>query len=449
MSIYIRPNVSSSLRPVQDVFYGRRPILDIYSGNNLIWSRREYVYDGFTYNIASSTRLDTASGGRWTNVDNGSVYMRTDPDWGIRAYEGTKTDGEYRTQSYYTQPFKMHNITASITLADSVTNDRNIGVTIGGMGSGKTMFSLYIESKKLFLSRGSNVYDANNTVIYSASSLPAWSKGDKITLKREWESDSTDLYTILINGSVHKTISYSRNWLVTEDQVNVDQTMNYAGVRSSYHRAYFSYYFATTIRSFEAYTTKAPLDVVSITLGTGYEARDQFRAALTARGLNHQTVTEIPFAIDLVGSGSTQYMFRDCYALRTAPWLDTSRVTNMQDMFSECHSLMHVPKMDTSQVTNMRGMFITCKSLTQVPKMSTSKVVDSAYMFRNCSSLTYVPNMVAFQNKDLYGMFQYCSALTDGNVYLIGRHAQANTTNMISGSGLTREPFIDASGNPI
>ena len=118
-------------------------------------------------------------------------------------------------------------------------------------------------------------------------------------------------------------------------------------------------------------------ETVQITLGTGYEARGQFRAALADRGMDYQTVTEIPFEIELVGTGSAQYMF------------------------DGCSSLTSVPDMDTSNVTEMR------------------------YMFRGCSSLT------------------------DGNVRLIGRHPDVDTTGMITRSGLTREPFYDTNGNPI
>ena len=142
-------------------------------------------------------------------------------------------------------------------------------------------------------------------------------------------------------------------------------------------------------------------ETVQITLGTGYEARDQFRAALADRGMDYQTVTEIPFEIELVGTGSAQYMFAGCSSLTSAPDMDTAQVTNMRAMFYNCSSLTSVPDMDTSNVTGMR------------------------YMFRGCSSLT------------------------DGNVRLIGRHPNVNTTDMITRSGLTRKPFYDTNGNPI
>ena len=165
-------------------------------------------------------------------------------------------------------------------------------------------------------------------------------------------------------------------------------------------------------------------ETVQITLGTGYEARDQLRAALADRGLDYQTVTEIPFDIELVGTGSAHNMFRDCFALTHAPDMNTGQVTYMRSMFRDCFALTHAPAMDTSSVTDMGYMFRGCSALTYVPAMDTSQVTDTIYMFWNCS------------------------ALTDGNVRLIGRHPQVDTTGMIASSGLTREPFYTVDGQP-
>lgn len=166
-------------------------------------------------------------------------------------------------------------------------------------------------------------------------------------------------------------------------------------------------------------------EVVQITLGAGTEANVQLRATLSGRGLDYQTVTEIPFEIELVGSGSARGMFNGCSSLTYVPDMDTSNVTYMGYMFDGCSSLTHAPAMDTSSVTSMYRMFLGCSSLSYVPDMDTSSVTN----MRN--------------------MFQYCSSLTDGNVRLIGRHPSVSTTAMISGSGLTREPFFDTNGNPI
>ena len=129
-------------------------------------------------------------------------------------------------------------------------------------------------------------------------------------------------------------------------------------------------------------------EVVQITLDASGQAQGQFRAALTARGLGYQTVTGIPFDIELVGTGSVQYMFDGCSALTSVPTMDTSQVTNMTGMFYHCSSLTSVPTMDTSRVTNMAGMFDGCAALTHAPDMDTGQVTNMSYMFLDCSSLT-------------------------------------------------------------
>lgn len=166
-------------------------------------------------------------------------------------------------------------------------------------------------------------------------------------------------------------------------------------------------------------------DTVQITLGSGYEARDQFRAALTARGLNYETITEIPFDIELVGTGTTMGMFSNCLSLTSVPAMDTSQVTNMLVMFAGCEALTTVPDMDTSSVTSMSSMFEGCSALTYVPDIYTAQVTDTSYMFF------------------------FCTSLTDGNVRLIGRNPNVSTENMIGGSGLTREPWYNADGTPL
>ena len=236
---------------------------------------------------------------------------------------------------------------------------------------------------------------------------------------------------------------------------------------------------------------------VQITLGTGLEARDQLRAALADRGLDYTTVTEVPFDIELVGTGSVRQMFYGCAALTTVPAMDTSQVTDMyalfyscsslttvpdmdtgkvtnmyamfqscaalthvpdmdtsqvtdtRQMFHECPALTHVPDMDTGKVTNMYAMFDGCTSLTHAPAMDTSNVTDMQGMFHECAALTHVPDMSTSQVRNMAYMFWGCGSLTDGNVRLIGRYWRVDTEGMIDYSGLTRMPFYNTNGDPI
>ena len=167
------------------------------------------------------------------------------------------------------------------------------------------------------------------------------------------------------------------------------------------------------------------LETIVVTGTSGTVSRDQFRAACTQYGVDYRTVQELPFL------------------------LDTSQATNLNSMFYGCSSLVTVPDLDTSQATNLYGMFDGCRSLTKVPDLNTSQATILTYMFYNCASLTTVPDLETSQATSLNYMFYGCSSLRDGNVRCIGRHPSANTTGMISGSGLTRLPFYDTNGNPI
>ena len=173
----------------------------------------------------------------------------------------------------------------------------------------------------------------------------------------------------------------------------------------------------------KGWTVTPFVDEAVITGTSGTEARDSFRSALAARGLDYKTVKTVPF------------------------FLDTSQVTNMRSMFIGCAALTSVPEMDTSQATDMSYMFSDCPSLTSVPEMDTSKVTNMSRMFSRCSSLTSVPDIDTSNVTNMSYMFSSCAALTDGNVRCIGKKSDVNTSSMITNSGLTRLPFYDTNGN--
>ena len=173
----------------------------------------------------------------------------------------------------------------------------------------------------------------------------------------------------------------------------------------------------------KGWTVTPVVDEVVITGTAGTKARDSFRAALTARGLDYKTVKTVPF------------------------FLDTSNVTSMSHMFNGCSSLTSVPDMETSNVTDMSYMFYNCSSITSVPDMETSNVTNMATMFSGCSSLTSVPDMETSNVTNMATMFKNCTALTDGNVRCISKNIDVNTRSMIDNSGLTRLPFYDTNGN--
>lgn len=117
--------------------------------------------------------------------------------------------------------------------------------------------------------------------------------------------------------------------------------------------------------------------VTLTTAGGALGPYNQFRAALADYGVNYETMTELPFQLDVSNTFNLSYLFFGCSALAAIPDLHVAHVTNAANMFNGC------------------------------------------------------------------------SSLTDGNVRLIGKHPSVNTDFMINNSGLTREPFYDAAGNPI
>lgn len=137
------------------------------------------------------------------------------------------------------------------------------------------------------------------------------------------------------------------------------------------------------------------MSVVQITGTSGTDSRDQLDAALVDHGLDRATVTELPFG------------------------LDTSLATNLTGLFEGMAALEVVPSMYILNVTVMDSMFDGCAALTTIPDLRTGNVTSAVRMLAGTS------------------------ALVDGQVRLIGRNQGVDTTDMIVGSGLTREPFYD------
>lgn len=176
----------------------------------------------------------------------------------------------------------------------------------------------------------------------------------------------------------------------------------------------------------DSYEDAPPLIPLVIPASTStYGARDWLRNALSERGENYRTVTEIPFTID------------------------SSRVTDMTSMFEGCARLESVPELNTRNVKNMSAMFQDCKALTEAPVLDTRNLEFAAGMFKGCSSLVKVPDMNTAKTVGTAEMFYRCGELKDGNVRLIGKNPEVITMDMIKYSGLTREPFFDTDGNPI
>lgn len=104
-------------------------------------------------------------------------------------------------------------------------------------------------------------------------------------------------------------------------------------------------------------------------------------------------------------------------------WESGRETIQLETRLKQWEYLPFIP--DVTGVENLNHAFSEMFSLKAIPPLDTSSVTDMTYMFAGCANLT------------------------DGNVRLIGKHPDVDTTKMIYGSGLTREPFYDTEGNPI
>ena len=99
-------------------------------------------------------------------------------------------------------------------------------------------------------------------------------------------------------------------------------------------------------------------------------------------------------------------------------YLNTEKVTNMQEMFNACSKLtsLNLSNFNTAEVTNMSYMFKSCKALTSLDltNFNTEKVTDMQGMFWECSDLTSL-NLTSLNTEnvtDMTGMFKDCTDLT-------------------------------------
>lgn len=110
---------------------------------------------------------------------------------------------------------------------------------------------------------------------------------------------------------------------------------------------------------------------------------------------------------------SFSFTFQRCSSLKYVPYMDTSKVSNMNGTFLLNLSLEEVPLFDTSEVTNMGDMFSGCAILKTVPFFNTVKVTSMSGMFSSCRLLESVPTFNTAAVTDMQSMFYQCSALRE------------------------------------
>lgn len=156
-------------------------------------------------------------------------------------------------------------------------------------------------------------------------------------------------------------------------------------------------------------------------------------------------------SFDLPSLTNAQWAFRGCTGLVTAPELDWPSLTNGGDLFRGCSSLTSVPATSFPAASSMSHAFRDCPNLETVGSLSFgTSSVNLSYLFYGDANLSSVGDIIVTSTSSCNYMFQDCAALTDGNVrIIIGAVPSGGRTAMIRNSGLTREPFYNAAGNPI
>lgn len=108
---------------------------------------------------------------------------------------------------------------------------------------------------------------------------------------------------------------------------------------------------------------------------------------------------------------SASYLFHSVHNLVYAPYIDTSKVTNMSNMFGSCPCLIFIPKLDTSKVTNMMDMFKNSTALRYIPLLDTHNVTNMPRIFNNCTSLITIPPLDLSNVTSIENGFQECKNL--------------------------------------
>ena len=133
--------------------------------------------------------------------------------------------------------------------------------------------------------------------------------------------------------------------------------------------------------------------------------------ALTDMGENPNTLTEIPFELDISNADSLAGLFSRLPKLEVAPELDASSAQYITSMFEGCTSLTSVSGINAPNAVDVSDIFKGCTSLTTVQGVDI-RSADSIYrIFEGCTSLKTVQGLNANSITSMHGLFKDFSAL--------------------------------------
>lgn len=139
----------------------------------------------------------------------------------------------------------------------------------------------------------------------------------------------------------------------------------------------------------------------------------------TALGMNSTfnncTALKYISPIDISNAQSVNYLFYNCQSLSSITLTDTSAITkSLYYAFCECRSLKNIYGLENVKPTNLAYCFENCFALETAPEMDTSNVRDFRSAFLYATSLTTVPKYdVSKDVNGLHSTFIGCGKLTN------------------------------------
>lgn len=120
---------------------------------------------------------------------------------------------------------------------------------------------------------------------------------------------------------------------------------------------------------------------------------------------------EVVINATTTGATDTQYMFQDCFYLKSVPLFNTSNVTTINNMFSGCYSLETIPSFNFGSVITANSTFLSCYSLNNVPVLNLGNATSLYGFFQNCTNLTTIAGLTTTKCQEFSFMFTGCISL--------------------------------------
>jgi len=153
---------------------------------------------------------------------------------------------------------------------------------------------------------------------------------------------------------------------------------------------------------------------------------------------------EVVINTTTTGFTDTNYMFQDCYSLKSVPLFDTSNVTTIVNMFANCYSLETIPSFNFGSVITATSTFLSCYSLNNVPALNLGNATGMYGFFQGCTNLTTIAGLTTTKCQEFSFMFTGCHTLE--TVPLFDTSKALYMGNMFSSCrSLTEIPAFDTS----